>query len=162
MGSLWQSKINIHLLLKISLAETHTHTLTCTIAWSVTRGLLHSPPSFPWIARCLLRISTTDFLWPPDLWVSKELTYSLKFKGQRKSIYWGILFNGFLLVSLVYATEKSSLSSLDCLSSIVDRSAAWNSVLLFIVSNSIAGKVRANVFDSWALSTRSYLYSLHC
>lgn len=121
MGSLWQSKINIHLLLKISLAETHTHTLTCTIAWSVTRGLLHSPPSFPWIARCLLRISTTDFLWPPDLWVSKELTYSLKFKGQRKSIYWGILFNGFLLVSLVYATEKSSLSSLDCLSSIVDR-----------------------------------------
>ena len=58
------------------------------------------------------------FLWPPDLWVSKELTCSLSGSISKDFFFF---FNGFLLVSLVYATDKSSLSSLDCLSSIVDR-----------------------------------------
>lgn len=119
MGRFWCRKIYIHLLFKIPLTAAHI----CTFAWNFTRGLLHALYSPPWIARYLLQISTSGFQWPPELWVSKVLTYGLR--GHiSKSLYLGLVFfffNGFLLVFLVYTTDKSSLSSLDCLSSIVDR-----------------------------------------
>lgn len=101
----------------------HAHMNALPPAWNITRGLLPSTPH----PQELLDVCC-KFLHRA---LCDHLTYvvkgaDLQFKGQRKQtcLCGGIIFfflTTFLLVPLACAADKSSLSSLDCLSSIVDR-----------------------------------------
>lgn len=116
MQSSWQSKRDVHahthtFKIKNHLPDTHTCNFACNSARR-TFPCLHPLPMncSIFVEDFYIRLSETS--WP----------FGVKRATTEARLYiWEFLFNGFLFVFIVYATDKSSLSSLDCLSSIVDR-----------------------------------------